>query len=226
MRLKDLESALSSLKGFSKLNAKLEQYQTSPHMAAHMVFSMSNTFEDVENKVVMDLGCGTGILAIAATLMDANFAIGVDIDSDALEIARSNSEEMEVEDRMDFILADVNNFNFHSNFKEGFATGIDTIVMNPPFGTKNKGIDVVFLQKATQIASGAVYSLHKRSTRDFILQKIEEWGLTAEVVAELRWEIPQSYKFHKKKSVDIEVDFIRVDLSNSHTSKPIKDQLS
>jgi len=34
-----------------------------------------------------------------------------------------------------------------------------------------------------------------------------------EVLAELRWDIPQLYKFHKKKSVDIEVDFIRVDTS-------------
>jgi len=156
-------------------------------------------------------------------LHSPSFTIGVEVDTDALEIARSNSEEVEVDERMDFILADVNNFNFRPNLQKGeknFVSGIDTIVMNPPFGTKNKGIDMVFLQTATQIATGAVYSLHKRSTRDFVLQKIEEWGWTAEVVAELRWDIPQSYKFHKKKSVDIEVDFIRVDLSKNklHTS--------
>ena len=37
----------------------------------------------------------------------------------------------------------------------------------------------------------------------------EEWGVKLEVVAELKFDIPQMYKFHKKKSVDVEVDFLR-----------------
>jgi predicted RNA methylase len=36
-----------------------------------------------------------------------------------------------------------------------------------------------------------------------------------EVIAELRWDINQMYKFHKKKSVDIEVDFIRFGITPS-----------
>ena len=36
-----------------------------------------------------------------------------------------------------------------------------------------------------------------------------EWGVGMEVVAELRFDLPSTYKFHKQKSVDIEVDFIR-----------------
>ncbi len=32
-----------------------------------------------------------------------------------------------------------------------------------------------------------------------------------EVLAQLRWDIPQMYKFHKQRSVDIAVDFIRFD---------------
>jgi hypothetical protein len=43
----------------------------------------------------------------------------------------------------------------------------DTVVMNPPFGTRRGGgADVAFLQAAVLAASGAVYSLHKSSTRD------------------------------------------------------------
>lgn len=34
-----------------------------------------------------------------------------------------------------------------------------------------------------------------------------------EILAELKWDIPSMYKFHKKKSVDIEVDFIKIDLT-------------
>lgn len=43
---------------------------------------------------------------------------------------------------------------------------VDTVIMNPPFGTRNKGIDTVFLKAALNLASHAVYSLHKSSTRD------------------------------------------------------------
>jgi predicted RNA methylase len=41
----------------------------------------------------------------------------------------------------------------------------DTVVMNPPFGTRNTGIDTAFVLKGMEYAS-VVYSLHKTSTRD------------------------------------------------------------
>ncbi|CAN0900116.1 rRNA N6-adenosine-methyltransferase METTL5 [Linum grandiflorum] len=43
---------------------------------------------------------------------------------------------------------------------------VDTVVMNPPFGTRKKGADMDFLSAALKIASQAVYSLHKTSTRE------------------------------------------------------------
>jgi len=44
----------------------------------------------------------------------------------------------------------------------------DTVVMNPPFGTRQKGADMGFLRAALSIAKTAVYSLHKTSTRAHI----------------------------------------------------------
>lgn len=38
----------------------------------------------------------------------------------------------------------------------------------------------------------------------------ERWGLNAEVVAEMRFDIPNMYKFHTHKSVDVKVDLIRI----------------
>ncbi|KAL4287737.1 hypothetical protein AHAS_Ahas19G0216100 [Arachis hypogaea] len=63
--------------------------------------------------------------------------------------------------------------------------------MNPPFGTRKKGADLDFLNVALKVASQAVYSLHKSSTR------------------ELRYDLSKLYKFHKKKEVDIAVDLWR-----------------
>ena len=48
---------------------------------------------DVQDKLVIDYGCGSGILAIAALLLGAQKAIGVDNDPQAL-IATKNNREM------------------------------------------------------------------------------------------------------------------------------------
>ena len=47
---------------------------------------------DVKDKIVIDYGCGSGILAIAAALLGAKKVIGVDIDPQALEATQANAE--------------------------------------------------------------------------------------------------------------------------------------
>ncbi|KAL9185388.1 hypothetical protein ACHAXT_003165 [Thalassiosira profunda] len=91
---------------------------------------------------------------------------------------------------------------------------VDTVITNPPFGTKNnEGIDVQLLKAAVRLARQTVYSFHKTSTRPFLLKLLnEKWGLEAEVVAEMKFDVPNMYKFHKQKSKDIEVDLLRVQL--------------
>ena len=89
---------------------------------------------------------------------------------------------------------------------------VDTVITNPPFGTKNnEGIDVQFLKTAIRLARRSVYSFHKTSTRPFLVKLLrDKWGLNIEVVAEMKFDIPNMYKFHKQKCVDVEVDLIRV----------------
>lgn len=77
------------------------------------------------------------------------------------------------------------------------------------------GIDLVFLQKAISMSSTAVYSLHKTATREHVKKKTTEWGVKLDILAELKFDLAASYKFHRKKTVDIEVDFIRIDCSGS-----------
>jgi rRNA N6-adenosine-methyltransferase METTL5 len=50
-----------------------------------------------------------------------------------------------------------------------------------------------------QISRSAVYSLHKRSTRRYIQRHaIQNCGArSAEVVAELRYDLPPTYKHHR-----------------------------
>lgn len=52
---------------------------------------------DLKGKYVIDYGCGSGILAIAAALLGAERVIGVDTDPQALEATRANAERNGVE---------------------------------------------------------------------------------------------------------------------------------
>ena len=72
----------------------------------------------------------------------------------------------------------------------------------------------MFLERAINMANTAVYSLHKTATREHIKKKTSEWGVKMEILAELRFDLASSYKFHRKKTVDIAVDFLRVDCSD------------
>eukprot|EP00457_Paulinella_chromatophora_P010493 gb/GEZN01010597.1/.p1 GENE.gb/GEZN01010597.1/~~gb/GEZN01010597.1/.p1 ORF type:complete len:366 (-),score=47.94 gb/GEZN01010597.1/:43-1140(-) len=102
----------------------------------------------------------------------------------------------------------------------------DTVVMNPPFGARNAGIDMVFLEAALQMVrdGGAVYSLHKTSTRQHVLKRARTLGAGAKVLAELQFDIPKMYKFHKDDSRDVEVDLVRVwPLSDQETRELSRD---
>lgn len=57
---------------------------------------------------VIDLGCGSGILAVAALKLGAAHALGVDIDQDALRSAQKNAQANEVSERIDFGLGSLN----------------------------------------------------------------------------------------------------------------------
>lgn len=62
-----------------------------------------------------------------------------------------------------------------------------------------------------EIASEAVYSLHKTSTREYVKRAaLGNFGAkTAEVLCELRYNLPAVYKFHRKQQFDIYVDLWR-----------------
>lgn len=213
MKLKHLESTLSQVELFEEPKWGLEQYATPPHLAAR-VLQCAARYEDLEGCAVADLGCGTGMLLIGAVLMDCEEAlsVGVDADDDALAIAQRNVEDMEM-DGVSLVKADVVHglpFRGGAGGRKG-ANSFDTVLMNPPFGTKNQGVDLCFVKRALAIAP-TVYSLHKTSTREFLTGRGAAAcgsNVQAEVVATMRFDLPVTYKFHKQKTVDVEVDLIR-----------------
>ncbi|CAJ1951721.1 unnamed protein product [Sphenostylis stenocarpa] len=202
MKLKQLEGLLGGLQQFPQPKVELEQYPTGPHIASRMLFTAENSFGDVSDKVVADFGCGCGTLGVAAALLSAAHVLSIDIDPESLEIASVNAEELELD--MDFIQSNVLDLGWRGPI-------VDTVIMNPPFGTRKKGADLDFLSVALKVASEAVYSLHKTSTRDHVKRTaLRDFNASsAEVICELRFDVPKMYKFHKKKEVDIAVDLWR-----------------
>lgn len=210
MKLRHLQELLQQIDDFDKPNIALEQYITPPHLASHMLHTMQAHYGDINSKLVADLGSGCGALTIGAAALDAGLVLGFEIDNSALEIFNKNVEEQEYTN-IDVLQCDVTRHlppKWHKQF--------DTVIMNPPFGTKNNyGKDMEFLKAAIELSNNCVYSLHKSSTRAHVLKQANMYGAKGEVLAQLKYDLPSTYKFHKKSSVDVEVDFYRFELIKS-----------
>ncbi len=59
---------------------------------------------DLQDKTVIDFGCGSGILAIAAIKLGAKQVIGIDIDPQALQASHDNAQRNGVADKLEVYL--------------------------------------------------------------------------------------------------------------------------
>ncbi|WGI17777.1 METTL5 family protein [Methanonatronarchaeum sp. AMET-Sl] len=195
MNKKQLEIKLTTLNGFKNPDPKLEQYQTPPGIVAsivHLAYMQGN----IKNQKVIDLGCGTGAFAIAAKLMDAEKVVGVDIDPKAIEIAKQNSEKLNVD--VEWIQKDVSEFKGYS----------DTVLQNPPFGAQSKGSDRPFIKTALNTAK-TTYSIHNQGTRDFVEKYVREHGGQIVEMTTILFPIGRTFNFHKKKQKPVKVNLYK-----------------
>lgn len=199
---RDLEVILSKLAGFEKPSLTLEQYPTPSSIAAEWVWNMALKGE-VAGKVIVDAGCGPGILGIGLLLMGARRVIFIDKDPEIMPICRENYEKVTEEYEIgeaEFITHDISLF-------DGEA---DIIVQNPPFGTKQEHADRKFLEKAFIVAS-IVYSMHKWSTQAFVEAITKDFGFTITDVWRYEFPIKAAFKFHEKPLRVIDVGLWRME---------------
>ncbi len=71
IKLKTLVEYLEEIETFSEPKEELEQYQTNAQIAGEMLHNISNNLPNFDELTIVDLGCGTGILGIAAALCGA-----------------------------------------------------------------------------------------------------------------------------------------------------------
>ena len=191
---RELAIILESLEGFRNPKLELEQYVTPPSLASEIAVT-AKLMGDLE--LVVDLGCGTGILAIASALLNAK-AIGFDIDAEALRIARRNAKAVGV--HVDFVLSRVEDVALRKSC---------TVIMNPPFGIRRRHADRPFLFKAMEIGD-VIYTIHSAGSERFVRRVCEERGF--EITHLWRYRIPlkRTYSFHEKEFKWIAVEVYRL----------------
>ena len=167
----------------------------------------SETSTGKTNKSVLDLGCGTGRLAIGALLMGAKEVVGVDTDYKVLEIAEENlhsiiPKSLAVKGSIRFLRSDI----------ENFSGRCDTVIQNPPFGIQSLHADRAFIEKALECGK-SIYSLHKdgyEKTREFLTKFIESKGGKVEQIIPYKFSIPHMFRFHKKPKKELSVDLYMI----------------
>ncbi len=108
---------------------------------------------------MLDLGTGTGRLAIGAALLGAGPVVGVDSDDGVLEIARRAASALGVS--IEFVHEEVGRW----------ARRADVVVMNPPFGAQRRHADRPFWDAAFRLAGLAVYAFALSDSRTFIARR-------------------------------------------------------
>ena len=200
-----LAVALSYLGGFKEPKVKDEQYITDSEVGASILWN-AYLLGDIKGKVITDLGCGTGILGIGALLLGAKSVYLIDFDSNALKIAKNNILKVKSEGysigEVEFITKSIKDIKIKSGI----------VLENPPFGTKIKHNDMIFLEKAMTIAP-ITYSLHKSESKAFLERFSAKNNVKITHIWDFKFPIKASFAFHRRQIHRIDVSCFRFETS-------------
>lgn len=193
LRRKDIERVLTRVPPHPHPRPELEQVMTPPEIAADLAFEAFH-LGDIGGRFVLDLGCGTGMLAIAAGLMGAMPVYGFDIDEGAIELARTAAREAGVS-QAEFDVMDVSGMG---------ELEAHTVLCNPPFGAQRRHADRPFIEAAAQ-AGRVCWTFHLAETRPWVEDRIAQLGGAVTHALPFHFPIRAQHHFHDKpvKTVDV-----------------------
>ena len=199
MKKKELEILLQKVPLPNKPIPNLEQYMTPANIAADVIFT-AHQFGDIQNKTILDLGCGTGIFSVGAALTGAKKVMGIDADKDIITIAKEYAKKNNLE--IEFMTMDVKNVQ----------TKCNTVIMNPPFGAQksNRKADRKFIEKGFEI-SQILYSIHLKKTIPFLEKMISSLSGNITYRKDYAFPIRWTFEFHDKKVVYYDVTLLRIE---------------
>lgn len=198
-----LAQQLGVVAGFEDPRVDLEQYRTPPDVAAHLIHT-ADLQGDIEDRTVVDLGTGTGMLALGAVLRGPKRVIGVDLDPGPLATARANERRVAAAADVEWVRGDATALPLAPDEPT-------TVVMNPPFGAQsgNEHADRGFLATAAAVADVS-YSVHNAGSEAFVESFAADNGgrVTHAFAAEL--ELPRQFDFHEADSQAVDVEVFRI----------------
>lgn len=206
MRRRDLESALDGIPTVPNPRPELEQYRTPTKVAADLLLA-AHADGAIAQKRVLDLGCGTGVFAIGAALLEATLATGIDVDPQAIALAQQAAASVRVAAKTWFVAADLATWRADPD-------AFDTVVMNPPFGAQkdNKHADRLFIERAAQAVQphGTVWFLALERTEKFLMAYAQELGAVLDKVAGWDYPLVATMAHHAKEAQLVRVGGYRL----------------
>ena len=198
MKQKGLEILLQKVPQPTHPTPTLEQYMTPATIAADILFN-AYQLGDINDKIIVDLGCGTGIFSIGAAILGAKKITGIDVDKESIHLARKHAEQNNLE--IEFKVKDV----------KDVETKCTTILMNPPFGAQksNQKADRRFIEKGFEIAE-IIYSIHLTKTVPFLEKIVSSLDGTITYQKEYLFPIKWQFEFHKKEMMEFNVMLLRI----------------
>lgn len=198
----ELIRTLTTLDGFSSPDPSLEQYPTPPDLAATLLHR-ATLDGDIIDQTVVDLGTGTGILAIGAALCTAKRVIGIDIDPDALATAANNQKSISKNLPIEWVCGDT----------MMLPLDVDeiTVLMNPPFGAQHaaRHADRRFLEAARTIGRVS-YSVHNEDSLAFITAYTNDHDGTVTHAYEAELPLDHQFAFHSNPTNPLHVEIYRI----------------
>jgi len=192
MRKKELAIFLSRLKGFVVRKESLEQRESESEIIADVLWN-AYMLGDIEEKIIADLGCGTGIIGIGCLLLGARKVYFVDVDKDAIKVLKENLLTIEegIRKKATIMLKDIRELG------SGKIKDVDVVIQNPPFGVKRR-LDRVFLEVAFGLAN-VVYSFHRLDVERFVYAFSKDHGFRITHLWKYDWPMKAVAEKHRKK---------------------------
>jgi len=198
MRPKHLAIELSKLKPHPCSSVELEQYTTEGDLAAFWILAIDQ-LDDLEQKTILDLGAGNGILGLGTAILGAAKVILIEGDSDTAEVSRENSQKIKSKHP---VIIEVLDHMIGSQPLE-IEEKIDIVVMNPPWGFQKERADRPLLELAFSLDATSVYVLHSINSKH-LKPLARQWGYDGEIVFEADFRLPPTYIHHNKKKSSTE----------------------
>lgn len=214
---RSLARRLEAVEDFSDPAVDLEQYLTPAEVAAH-VCHLADLQGDLAGRTVVDLGTGTGMLAIGAAWYGPSRVVGIDVDADALSLARRNAAAV-LERGSERGAADAHGSNPPAiDWLRGdvarhpLSLAGATVLSNPPFGAQrgNRHADRAFLETARSIAAVS-YTIHNEGSRSFVESFAADAGATVTHAFRAPFPIEKRFDFHAEAEATLDAEVFRIE---------------